>query len=46
MFMNGVEVLYKKAGHLYIQILGPGYVSLLNAKERIWTMEIGNIRNL
>jgi len=46
MFMNGVEVLYKKTGHLYLQLLGPRYVSELNAKERIWTMEKGNIRNL
>jgi len=27
-------------------MLGPGYVSELNAKEKIWTMEIGNTRKL
>jgi hypothetical protein len=47
MFMNVAAVLCtKKTGHLYMQMLGPGYVSELNAKERIWTMEIGNIRKL
>jgi len=47
-FMNGVEVLYnkKKTGHLYLRMLGPGYVSELNVKEMIWTMEIGNTRKL
>jgi hypothetical protein len=46
MFMNGVDVLHKNTGHLYLQMLGPGYVSELNAKERTWTMEIGDIRKI
>jgi hypothetical protein len=48
MFKNGVAVLCQKqkTGHLYLQLLGPEYVSELNAKKSIWTMETGNIREL
>jgi hypothetical protein len=36
----------QKNRHLYLQMLGSGYVSELNIKERIRTMEIGTIRKL